>query len=216
MATVLSPPERNVILGDVSWETYERLLADFADQSAPRLAYDRGVLQIMSPLPEHEEYNRTIALLVEVVAEEWNLDVRNLGSTTFKRADLAQGFEPDSCFYIQNAGAISGKTQIDLLVDPPPDLVIEIDITHPSLDKFPIYARVGVPEIWRYDGRRFAILALEGGSYGERDEGVALPGLDRKTLERLVEDSRSLRRTAWLRTVRDWARGHGGTGSRRS
>src|SRR5262249_51872696 len=99
MASVLYVPDQRMILRNVSWETYERLLADHRDCSAPRFTYDRGTLEIMSPLPEHEESNRTLALLVEVVAEERELDIRNLGSTTFKREDLERGFEPDSCFY---------------------------------------------------------------------------------------------------------------------
>lgn len=213
MTTVLNPPEQEqqeqkVVLRNVRWETYERLLADFENSSAPRLAYDRGTLEIMSPLPEHEEANRAIALLVEVVAEEWSMDVRNLGSTTFRREDLARGFEPDSCFYIRNAERIGGKTRLDLRTDPPPDLVIEIDITHPSLDKFPIYAQLGVPEVWRWNGARMEIFALEGGTYVERDASPALPRLDRATLTRFAEESRSRKRTAWLRALRDWARGH--------
>jgi Putative restriction endonuclease len=115
--------EQRVIIRFVSWTTYEHLLADLANQSSTRLTYDRGLLEIMCPLPEHEEWNRTIALLVEVLAEERRVDVRNFGSTTFRRADLARGFEPDSCFYIQHEADISGKSTIDLTVDPPPDLV---------------------------------------------------------------------------------------------
>lgn len=214
MAAVLNPPEQQerqseqkVVLRNVRWETYECLLTDFEDSSAPRLTYDRGVLEIMSPLPEHEERNRAVAMLVEIIAAEWDLDVRNLGSTTFKREDLARGFEPDSCFYIQNAERIHGRTRIDLRADPPPDLVIEIDITHPSLDKFPIYAQIGVPEIWRWNGAAMAIFALENGTYAERDASLTLPPLDRATLTRFVEESKSERRTAWLRSLRDWARG---------
>jgi Uma2 family endonuclease len=145
--TVKSPPEQRTILHNISWETYQRLLADHADSSAPRFAYDRGTLEIMSPLAEHEEPNRAIALLVEVVAEELGRDLRNLGSTTLKRADVRRGVEPDSCFYLQNEPRVRGKTDINLGLDPPPDLVVEIDITSPSLDKLPIYAELGVPEV---------------------------------------------------------------------
>ena len=144
MATDLSPPEQRVLLTGVSWDTYERLLTDLENQSAPRLTYDRGLLEITKPSGEHERYNRAVALLVEVLAEELNIDVDNLGSTTFRREDIERGFEPDSCFYIQNADKVRGKARIDLTTDPSPDLVIEIDITSGSLDKFPIYAQVGV------------------------------------------------------------------------
>jgi Uma2 family endonuclease len=196
-------------LYDIRWETYERLLADLQNSSAPRLTYDQGMLEIMSPLEEHERYNRSISLLVEEIAVEWGLDIENLGSRTFKREDLARGFEPDSCFYIQNAERIHGKIPVDLTVDPPPDLIIEIDITSPSVPKLPLYAQLGVPEVWRYDGRTLTILTLTGGVYHESDESVALPGLDRATLSAFMQDSISLKRTEWVRKLRDWARRHG-------
>lgn len=206
MATVLSTPDQRVVMRDISWEAYERLLVDFADRSAPRLTYDQGTLEIMSPLEEHEESNRTIALLVEVVAEERGIDVRNLGSTTFKRADLAKGFEPDSCFYIQNAERVYGKAQIDLTVDPPPDLVIEIDITSPSIPRLPLFAQLRVPEVWRYDGKNLSLLLLVEGEYRQSPDSRALPGLTGAVLTDLVVDSKTLRRTQWLRKLRDWLR----------
>ena len=102
MEAVKNSVEQRVVLYDVSWETYERLLADHLDNSVPHFTYDRGVLAIVSPLPEHEKINRTISLLVELLAEEFEVDLENLGSTTFKREDLKRGFEPESSFYIQN------------------------------------------------------------------------------------------------------------------
>jgi Uma2 family endonuclease len=144
------------------------------------------------------------------VAEELDLDVRGFGSTTFRREDLARGFEPDSCFYLQSVERISGKTTLDLAVDPPPDLVIEIDLTSSSLDKFPIYAHVGVPEIWRYDGTALRIFHLEYAAYVDREASAALPSLTRRMLSQFLEDSKSLKRTAWLRRVRAWVQTHGG------
>jgi Uma2 family endonuclease len=210
MATVLSPPEQRIILRNVSWETYKRLLADNADSSNPRFTYDRGVLEIMSPSAEHEEFSHVLTLLVNVVAEELDIDIRGFGSTTFRREDVARGFEPDSCFYIQSVERISGRTKLDLTIDPPPDLVIEIDLTSLSLDKFPMYAQVGVPEIWRYDGTELRIFHLENAAYVEREASAALPSLTSRVLTQFVADSKSLRRTAWLRCVRAWVRTHGG------
>jgi Uma2 family endonuclease len=123
----------------------------------------------------HERPNHLIAQLVEVVAEELDLDLENLGSTTFKREDLQRGFEPDTCFYVQNEERIRGKEEIDLNVDPPPDLVIEVDITSPSLDRFPIYAHFGVPEVWRYDGERVEVYELGNAQYVEVANSLALP-----------------------------------------
>jgi Uma2 family endonuclease len=206
MATVLSAPEQRVVL-NVSWETYESLLADHLDCSSPRFTYDCGVLEIMSPSSEHEKINRCIALLVDVLAEELDLDVENLGSTTFRREDLKRGFEPDSCFYIQNVERVRGKKKIDLTIDPPPDLVIEIDITSESLNKLPIYAKLGVPEIWRYQSARLIILTLADNSYSESDESLVLPGVTGQAIFSFVADSQSLKRPEWLKNLRAWARG---------
>lgn len=199
-------PDQKIVLRQVHWETYERLLADLADSSAPRLTYDRGTLEIMSPLPEHERHNRAIAAIVDIVADEWDIDFDNLGSTTFRREDLERGFEPDSCFYVRNAEQIQGKRQLDLTVDPSPDLVIEIEITHSSLDKVALYAAMGVPELWRYDGRSLRILSLDCGAFAEQAESRALPGLDAAILSIFMEESKSLKRKTWLRRVRAWAR----------
>lgn len=210
METVRNPVEQRVVLYDVSWETYERLLADHLDNSVPHFTYDRGVLAIVSPLPEHEKINRTISLLVDLLAEELEIDVENLGSTTFKREDLKRGFEPDTCFYVQNAGHLGGKIELDLTVDPPPDLVIEIDITSPSLNRFPLFARFGVPEIWRYDGERMHILVLEEDGYLERAVSLALPILTSEVLTRFATEGTTLRRRIWMRQVREWARSNAG------
>jgi Uma2 family endonuclease len=203
---MLQPPEERIALRNIRWETYESLLVDLADCSAPRLTYDRGTLEIMSPFAAHEEPNQTLARLVELVAEVRDVDLVNLGCATFKREDLACGFDPDSCFYIQHAERMRGRAMIDLTLDPPPDLVIEINVDCPSLPKLPIYARLGVPEVWRYDGSALNILILESGEYQERGESAALPGLDRVTLSAFLQDSKTLRRPAWLQKVREWAR----------
>ena len=123
METIKSPAEQKVLLSNVSWETYERLLKDHLDSSAPRFTYDRGMLEILSPSSEHEKLNRHIAQLVLAVTEEMGIEAEDFGSTTFRREDLERGFEPDSCFYIQNEEQVRGKDRIDLTVDPPPDLV---------------------------------------------------------------------------------------------
>src|SRR5690349_10860660 len=154
METLVQPSEERFVLRNVSWKTYEHLLADFAESRSPRLAYDRGTLEIMSPLPEHEELSHDLAMLVEIAAEARDLHIRGLGSTTFKRKDLKQGFEPDACFYIQNAEKMRGRARVDLAIDPPPDLVIEIEHSRSSINKLSIYAQIGVPEVWRHTGER--------------------------------------------------------------
>jgi Uma2 family endonuclease len=184
------------------------LLDERGDSRVPRLAYDRGDLEIMSPSSEHESIAYFVALLVAVLAEEMRVNAYGVGSTTYRRGDIGRGFEPDASFYIRNEERIRGKPRIDLSVDPPPDLVIEVDITSPTLDKFPIYARLGVHEVWRYDGTRATIFLLKEGEYVEAGESVALPSLTSDVLTLFVEESTSLGSTDWLRRVREWARGN--------
>lgn len=205
MATIARAPEQQVVLHDVSWETYERLLEDQINNSAPRFTFDHGELEILSLSTEHEEVNRTIALLVEIVALELMIDVRNVGSMTFKRQDLQQGFEPDSSFYIQREEEIRNTAQIDLAVDPPPDLVIEIEISRPAIPKFPLYAAMGVPEVWRCDGERVTILHLTEGEYRVGLASAALPPLSSERLTTFLQESQRFRRTEWLLSVREWA-----------
>lgn len=209
MATVLNPPEeatQKVILHNVSWKLYEHLLAEHEDVCNPRFAYDRGVLEVMVTSFEHEQLNRLIARLFETIAEEMEIEYINSGSTTFKREDLERGFEPDTSFYIQSAERVRGKARIDLTVDPPPDLVIEVDITHPSLNKFPIFAGLGVLEVWRYDGKALTVFKLEGEAYCAQTESSALAGAASASLTELITDGQQMKRTAWLHGVREWAR----------
>lgn len=177
MATILRAPDQRVLLDNITWELYERLLVANRDRSVPRFTYDRGQLEIMRPAAEHERIKETITLLVNVVAEEMGINAEGFGSTTFRHQDRTRGFESDACFYLANLARVKGKTEIDLQVDPPPDLVIEIDITSSSLDKLAIFASVDVSEVWRYDGSRVRILRLEGAAYVEHEESAVLPGV---------------------------------------
>lgn len=205
-----SPPrdsEQPVILYGVSWATYESLLADFAGRRSPHFAYDQGVLEIMPLSSIHELSNRRLTTVFEAIADERELDFINAGSTTLKRADLAKGLEPDTCFYIANAERMRSKREIDLMADPPPDLIIEeVDITSPSLNKFPIYANLGVPEVWRSDDNQISIFKLVNGEYLPQTESPTLPGLTSEIIARFLEDGLTMTRSTWLRGVREWAR----------
>ncbi len=209
-----SPSEGRVTLRNVSWETYERLLKEDPGRSAPRFFYDRGVLEIVSPSFEHEAVADIIASLVKELAVELEIDVVGAGSTTFNREDLLRGFEPDVSFYFsENASRVRGKRRIDLDAgDPPPDLVVEVDITSPSASKLPIYAHLGVAEVWRHDGARLTILGLlrqdaeEEGYYAEIPESAFLAPASVESLTRFVEEGLTSGRPAWTRRVREWAR----------
>jgi Uma2 family endonuclease len=211
MATTVIPTQQRIVLHDVSWETYEHLLADHIDSSAPRFTYDRGELEIVSLSTRHEEANRALALLVEEIAMEWAIEVRNVGSMTFKREDLQRGVEPDSSFYVQNEERVRGRSQIDPTVDPPPDLVIEIEIAQSAIPKLPIYAEFGSREAWRFDGERVGMLRLAAGQYRPVDSSEALPLLTAETVTEFMRLSTTLRRTEWMRQLRDWGRAQAGS-----
>ena len=206
MTATLTPPEQvtqKVILDNISWETYQRLMEERGERPKPRYAYDRGRLEIMVSSYEHENLKHVIATLVELLAGELEMDIEAAASTTFQREDLAQGFEPDASFYIQHAARIRGQKQIDLDADPPPELVIEIDITHPSLNKFPIFAGLGIPEVWRYHKQALIILRLEGDTDRTQEASEIFRGLTSVALTRLIADSQQMKRTEWLRNVRE-------------
>lgn len=206
MSLVINPPEQRVILNNITWEMYEDLVEAHCDRSVPRFTYDQGQLEIMSPSTEHEELKDTIALLVNTIAEELGINTRSFGSATFRRKDARRGFEPDGCFYIQSVDLIKNKTDLDLASDPPPDLIIEIDLTNPSLPKFPIFAQLGVPEIWVYDNRALRIFRLENNAYMDQTASTALSILTADILSRFIIESRTEERLTWLRRVREWTR----------
>jgi Uma2 family endonuclease len=218
MATTAPPASRTaapfggerIILHGVPWETYERLLTDYADRRVPRFNYDRGRLEIVVALStEHEETNRTLAFMVGVVTAELTVDVRDVGGMTYHRAEIERGFEPDSSFYIQHEPQVRERRQIDLSIDPPPDLVIEIDVSRDSLPKLPLYATFGVPEVWRYDGERVRIHVLQAESYQESAVSRVLPPMTGEAINRFLGARRTLPSSAWVRLVQEWARRQG-------
>jgi len=204
-AIAAEPAESRVMLRNISWKTYESLLEDLADCSAPRLTYDRGDLEIMSPQAKHESVNETIVLLMGIVSEELEIEIQGLGSTTFKREEYERGFEADACFYIEKAALVRGKDRLDLPADPPPEIVFEVDITGSSLHKDSIFAQLGVPEVWRYDGKNVEILVRSGDGYRKSNVSAALPFISAEVLEKFISEGRTLSRLEWFKKVRAWA-----------
>lgn len=198
-------PGQDILVRHVDWAEYERILAEHASSSAPRFVYDHGVLEIMSPRREHERKNRALALLAMAAAEALGLEFDELGSTTFRRADLQRGFEADSCFYVQHADAMRGRDLIDPLSDPPPDLVVEIDVSRSTLDKLKIYVAFRVPEVWRCVAVGVEIYVLNGERYTRHDDSSILPGVTGEALSHFVTLTASAPRLTWLREIRAWA-----------
>jgi Uma2 family endonuclease len=208
MPATVAPPEQRVLLRDIRWETYERLIAEAGEASGTRFAFDHGELEIMTVSIGHEAPNRDLAAIAEILAEETGRDFLRAGSTTFKREELAKGFEPDSSFYFRESKAMRGKEQIDLATDPPPELIIEVAITRSSLNRFAIFAGIGVAEIWRYDGERVRFHSLTEGAYREIPESVVLPPMTSTQATAFVDRARQDEAPVWLRSVREWIRSH--------
>lgn len=158
--------EQRVVFHNISWQAYEQILAALGESRSSRLTYDRGTLEITMPLEEHESATRLIELFIRILVEELGLKIKTMGSTTLNRPDLQKGAEPDNCYYIQNQPKVAGK-KVDLNTDPPPDLIAEVDITHTDINKLDLYASMGVPEFWRYNGQVLRIYQLQDGQYTE-------------------------------------------------
>lgn len=209
MTTTLTPPSERILLSSIRWETYRAIARDCEQQPRTRLTYDQGQLEIRMPSDLHETYKKLLGRIVEALTEACELEIRSLGSMTCDRQDLARGLEPDQCYYIQNEAAIWGKENIDLQTDPPPDLAIEIDITSSSLNRFKIYARLGVPEIWRYDGQILTIFVLESSTDGDRyaasQYSIALPFVSTTDLQEFLRLKTTVKENALIRQVREWA-----------
>jgi Uma2 family endonuclease len=200
-----------IVLNSVSWEQFEKILEDLGDHRIARIAYDNGTLEIMTPLPEHEYFKEVIGDAVKDVADELDIDYASYGSTTWRKQIKMAGLEPDNCFYFQNEAIARGRLDLDLSKgDPPPDLALEIDITHKSLDRFPIYARLEVPELWCYDNGELKIYHLQDGVYVEAETSLALPQLSVKELPQIIERHRAEGRRTVRRAIRAWAREQAG------
>ena len=201
----LSKPKlvRNEVLYGVSWEMYEELVAENRDSQFPRLTYDSGILEIiMSNSRQHETDSRTLARLVEILAEELEIDYENAGSTTFHEKNLRKGFEPDSCFYIESLWKIKGGQAV--VGNPPPDLIIEINKTSSSVPRMPIFAAFGVAEVWRFTKKQVKFYVLREGVYLEAKMSLALPILASEQATEFLLAARDASSTVWVKQIRDW------------
>ncbi len=204
MAAVLSPPITRTIRHNVSWEEFERLIADNAEGHV-RHAYHEGILETTVPSQTHEERIEFFRNFIGSAAPELGVSARGLGSTTIRHPDSRKGFEPDASYYIRNERLVRGKRQIDFTKDPPPDLVIEVDVTNSSMDKLPLFAALRIPEVWRCDDEGVRILVLSGKRY-EPQPSLAFPGLDAATLTRFLNASLHTEPVELILRMRQWAR----------
>lgn len=204
-ATLIQSPDR-VVLPNISWQTYQSLLKDFDQEPAIRLTYDQGTLEIRMPLDPHESYKKLLGRLIEAATEELDIEIRSLGSRTCDREDLAKGLEPDQCYYIQNEAIVRGVEQIDLSLYPPPDLALEIDITSSSVNRMGIYAVLGIPEVWRFDGKTLTMMALSEERYEAIAHSVVFPRLTPEALIRFLDQRSQVGENAIVKQFRQWMR----------
>ena len=197
--------ERRIVLSGVSWELYEQLREN-EDNWHVRMAYDNGRLELMSPSPHHESITKLIARMVETFMEETGVSHRSLRSTTWKRRELGKGCEADECYYILNHRRVCRRLEIDLKVDPPPDLVIETEVSRSLVSKLNIYSALGVPEIWRWRKRRLTAYSLSEGKYVECELSLNLPNLRVRDLAQFLDFELAADELTWIRKFRVWVR----------
>ena len=195
MAITLAPKlkaipigEQRVILQGITWRGYQDILRVLPDRRASRLTFDNGRLEITVPSQLHEQMSELIGLFIRVLVLELGLKLKSLRSTTLNREDLNRGVEPDNAYYIQNYSKVIGKI-IDLSQDPPPDLIVEVDITNSDMDKNRLYSSIGVPEFWRFDGDIWQILELQESGYVEVPHSPTFDWIEKEDLYRFIEQA---------------------------
>ena len=200
---IVVKPGHQLLLQDISWSDFESILEDLGEHRSSRISYSNGVMEIMVPLPEHEKHKEIIGEIVRILLDKLSIDFEGLGSTTFKNVPMAQAVEADTCFYIKNYRAVIGKDRLDLTIDPPPDLAIEIDITNRTrLDN---YLLLKVPELWRYSRTGLQIYLLQGDSYTESLTSPNFPNIPIvKLIETYVKQAQIEGRSKAIRALRAW------------
>jgi Uma2 family endonuclease len=202
---LLVHPGQRIQLQGVKWNEFEAILNELGDKRASRIAYSNGILEIRMPLPKHEKAKVLIGDMVKILLEELDIDNECFGSSTFKREDMAKGIEPDDCFYIENSAQMIGKDRIDLTVDPPPDLAIEVDVT--SKTGLDAYRSLGVIELWRFEDGKLRISLLENGQYRDANFSPHFPNfpiIDR--ISQFLDRSQTEGRSQTLKAFRQWVR----------
>jgi Uma2 family endonuclease len=188
---LLQPPpklvgEKRLSFSNLDWNAFKQIQSLLTERTRARFSYDNGVLEITMPLEGHERSARLIELFIRVLVVEMGLKIKTMGSTTLDREDLLKSAEPDNGYYIQNYPLVSDR-EINLNVDPAPDLVVEVDITNTDLNKNTLYASLGVPEFWRFNGRVWQILQLVNGAYVECDRSPTFPIVTKNDLYQFLE-----------------------------
>jgi len=198
------PADSFLIRENVSWEEYEDLLEQVGEATWLRIAYDDGTLEIMTVGPKHEKFATLIEGLVGVIRLRLRMNIVFFGSSTMRKEKKRKGIEPDACFYVQTAEALGNRMDLDFEKDPPPDVAVEVDVTRHSISKFGIYAGLGVPEVWIYDGKELKIHLLEQDEYLPAIESQALPILSGPILSKFLSQLREEGELQAILAFDDW------------
>jgi Uma2 family endonuclease len=196
--------EQRVLLRGLAWDGYIQILTALPQSRGARLTYDDGVLEITVPLELHEFSGRLIERFVFVLIELMGLKIKTMGSTTMNYPMLKKGAEPDNAYYIQNQPLVKGR-DVDFSQDPPPDLVVEIDITHTDIAKNQFYASLGVPEFWRFNGKIWRIYQLQEQVYVEVQVSPTFPLVPKSRLYEFLEQAKEDEIEA-VRSLRSWGK----------
>jgi len=196
---------QSVVLHNISWNSYKQITDSLQDETPAHFTFDRGKLEIMVLSLRHENLKKILAMLFERLSESLDIEIFAGGSTTFQREDLERGFEPDECYYVQNADLMRGKDNVDLAFDPPPDLTVEVDVKHSSLNRMSIFGAIGIPEVWRYDGEKITIYLLKDNKYKESAASSILSGAAARKLSKLVETGKNSTRKDFLLQIEKYA-----------
>jgi Uma2 family endonuclease len=200
------PPQGHFVIQSVDWGDYDKMLQIIGDRHI-RVTYDEGTMEVSMPSQRHEQAAQLLGHFIPTLAEELEVPYEPLGMTTWRRPDLEKGLEADQCYYIQNEAIVRERDELDLEVDPPPDLAIEVDITSSSLNRMGIYAELRVPEVWRYDGQRLTMYQLQpDGRYRQCETSLSFPGLRPADVERFLDLGRAIDKLRWSREIREWVR----------
>jgi len=200
------PLGSTLVVNDFGWDEYELLMEEFERRRNPRFSYDCGRLEVMSPSPVHDEFEYLTELFVREFSDAQDVDLQAYGHATWKLKDAGKGAEADCCYYVQNARQVIGKKRIPLESNPPPDIVVEIDLTNSSMRKLQIYASLGVAEVWRFDGTAFHFYELLDGEYVELPDSKSLPGFARVPVLEMFTLAATQGQTKTLKTFRSLIR----------
>jgi Uma2 family endonuclease len=194
--------EQRVVIRGLSWDAYLQILDALPQARGSRLTYDDGTLEITVPLELHEFSGRLIECFVRAMVELMGLKIKTMGSTTMNYPNLKKGAEPDNAYYIQNQPLVKGRN-VDFSQDPPPDLVVEVDITHTDIAKNQFYASLGVPEFWRFNGKVWRIYQLQEGVYIEVELSPTFPQVPKERLYTFLDEAKEDEVEA-VRALRSW------------